>query len=249
MSEWLYGKYPVREALAAGRRYIRGIFFSQSAKLDEHLEEIRSLAEARNIPVRGVPKEFMESRVEAGPIQGVIADVGHFPLTPFKEWLPSLEKLDRGVLLALDQVQDPQNLGAILRVSEGGGGLGVLIPEKHSCPITPAVSKASAGALEHQQVCKVNNLVQSLKQLQEKGFWLVGTEPESGESVLDFSWPEKTVLVLGAEGPGMRRLTREICDFLINIPLLGKISSLNVAQSAAICLYLRLNKMGQVSPR
>jgi 23S rRNA (guanosine2251-2'-O)-methyltransferase len=245
MSEWLYGKNPVKEVLVAGRRQIQGIFFSESAKHDESLQQIHSIAEAKGVSIKVVPKEFLANRVELGPIQGVVAEVGPFPLTPFKEWLGKLEALKQGVILALDQVQDPQNLGAILRVSEGGGGQGVLIPEKHSCPITPAVSKASSGALEHQQVCKVSNLVQALRQLQEKGFWLVGTEAGAGENVLDFAWPEKTVLVLGAEGPGMRRLTREVCDFLINIPLLGRISSLNVAQAAAVCLYLRLKEISE----
>jgi 23S rRNA (guanosine2251-2'-O)-methyltransferase len=245
MSEWLYGKNPVKEVLAAGRRKIRGVYFSQSSKPDESLHEIRSLAEAHGIKVREVPKEFLESRIEAGPIQGVVAEVDPFPLSPWKESLPSLEGAASGVLLALDQVQDPQNMGAILRVADGGGAQGVILPENHSCPLTPAVSKASAGALEHQRVFKVKNLVQSLKQLKEIGFWIVGTEAGVQESALSFSWPEKFVLVLGAEGQGMRRLTREVCDFLISIPLLGTISSLNVAQTAAVCLYLRLKEGGK----
>lgn len=240
MKEWLYGKIPVKEALLAGRRPVYRVSVSRSAHPDRTVEAILALAGDKGVPCREVPREFFQGKIEGGPVQGVGAEVGPFPLTPFKNWIPALEAEERGVLLALDQVQDPQNLGAILRASEAAGSLGLILPDRHSPPLSPTVSKASAGALEHQKVARVKNLVQSLRQLKAAGYWVVGTEAGARENALEFDWPQKMVLVLGSEGSGMRRLTGELCDFLISLPLLGKIASLNVAQTAAVCLYLNL---------
>jgi len=242
MKEWLYGKIPVKEVLTAGRRRVHGVYISKSTQRDETLDQIVQLASSQNILCREVPREFLAGKIDGGPLQGVAAEVDPFPVEDWKSWLKELKGKDRGVVLALDQVQDPQNLGAILRAAEAAGGLGLILPERHSPPLSPTVSKASAGALEHQRVARIKNLVQSLKQLKEAGFWVVGTEAGAPVDAFDFDWPQKMVLVLGAEGAGMRRLTVEVCDFLISLPLLGRISSLNVAQTAAACLYLNLAK-------
>jgi 23S rRNA (guanosine2251-2'-O)-methyltransferase len=156
--------------------------------------------------------------------------------------LLSVREKPQSLVLALDQIQDPQNLGAIMRSAECCGVDGVLIPEDRSTHVTPTVCKAAAGAVEYLNISLVTNLARCLRDLKEVGFWVVGTTLETDspikvEDALDFKWPEKVVLILGSEGKGMRRLTQESCDFLLHLPLTGKITSLNVAAAAAVFLY------------
>ena len=239
MTELLYGKSPLREALRAKRRKFKRIFYLATGQSDASKEEILQWAHQQRVPIQEVRREWFENRISQGPSQGIAAEVSSLPLSDWKTWLGSLKDSNQAVVLALDHIQDPQNVGAILRSAEACGVVGVLTTEKNSCPLSPAVSKASAGALEHQPILRVKNLVRALEELKKDGFWVVGTDVGEAQDALGFDWPQKTILVLGGEGSGMRRLTKEKCDFLIHLPLAGKISSLNVAQTAAVCLYLK----------
>ncbi len=240
MTEFLYGKNPILEALRAGRRKFHRFFHLSTAKSDPQLEE--ALAQFRHLGVRcgAVGRDWFEGKLPGLLTQGWVAETGEYPYVELEALLPKLSEKQTALLLALDQIQDPQNLGAILRSAEGCGVDGVLICTDRATHVTPAVCKASAGASEHLRVAKVVNLARAIEACKEAGFWSVGTSLDATGDALGFDWPAKTLLVLGSEGKGMRRLIHEKCDFLIRLPLLGKISSLNVASTAAVCLYENL---------
>lgn len=240
MGEFLYGKNPIVEAVRANRRKFQQIYVATGTKADPSLREVMAWAQTQDLKVREVPRSWFEGRFPDTTHQGWAAEVSPYPYAPFADLQQGTAGLKLATLLALDQIQDPQNLGSILRTAEACGVNGVLIPERHSSPVTPAVAKASAGAVEHLKVCHVTNLSQALEKLKEIGFWTVGTTLQTAEDALNFAWPEKTVLILGSEGRGMRVLTEKTCDFLIHLPLTGKIQSLNVAAAAAVFLYGRI---------
>jgi len=245
MPEILVGKYPIREALLARRRAVRRFFYAQE-KLDPCLKEVLQLCESQRIPVKSVSRKALEDRAPGTLTQGWLAEVDDYPYRDYQELIQAFQSKDQVTVLALDQIQDPQNLGAILRTAEVGGVDAVLIPEHRSSGLGPAVCKAAAGAEEYLNISRVTNLVRTLEDFQQNGFWVVGTAPPEenapSQEVFGFEWPAKSVLVLGAEGEGMRRLTKETCDFLIHLPLAGKISSLNVSAAGAVFLYERIRK-------
>lgn len=240
MSEFIYGKHPVLEAIRAGRRKVKRICYLEGSQPDEERSEIFRQARGAGISLQALAMQEMDQMCRGAQHQGLVAEVSPLVQPSWKEWLSQWEDKAEAMLLALDQVQDPQNLGALLRSGEAAGAAGVMIPDRHSPPLSPAVNKASAGALEHIPIFRLPNLVRALEEAKKMGFWVVGTDLQAPGSALDFDWPAKTLLVLGAEGAGLRRLTRETCDFLIRLPLPGRISSLNVAQAATACLFLRM---------
>ncbi len=147
-------------------------------------------------------------------------------------------------LLVADQVTDPRNLGALLRSAEATGVGGVVVPRDRSASVTPIVAKASAGAVAFVAMAQVVNLARALRELQGAGYWIVGLDGDAPQSVFDFSFPERCALVVGAEGRGLRPLTRSSCDFLVSIPMLGHVGSLNVSVAAAVALYERVRQAG-----
>ncbi len=244
MSELIYGKNSILEVLRAGRRSLRQFFHLQGGKPDESFQELRERLQKLGVKSSEVSRAWFEGRFPGVQTQGWAAEVEPYPYEDFALWLTRQSECSGpAVVLALDQIQDPQNLGAILRSAEACGVQGVLLPKDRSCAITPVVCRAAAGATEHLAIFQVTNLVRSLESLKKLGFWVVGTSVGPGENALQFSWPQKTILVLGAEGTGMRRLVTETCDFLIHLPLSGKISSLNVSATAAACLFLAKKAM------
>lgn len=270
MTELLYGKAPILEALRAKRRSIYRIFLQRKSHKKSHARdvaftELQKWARELKIECQEVSPHWFEEKLPQAHHQGWAAEVGPVVVTEEKGWYKNLAKSGTSTILALDQIQDPQNLGAILRTAEACGVAAVMVTEQRSAPLSSAVSRSSAGAVEHLTLVKVKNLSRSLKQLKEIGFWVVGTEGVqegdwvteekasigtaakptqvgSIQNALDFDWPERCVLVLGSEGQGMRRLTLESCDFLIHLPMRGRITSLNVAATATACLYLRQSK-------
>ncbi len=244
MSELIYGKNSILEVLRAGRRSLRHFYHLQGAKTDEAFQELQGRLRVLGVKISEVSRAWFEGRFPGVQTQGWAAEVDPYPYEDFFSWLAQQGEFSGpAVLLALDQIQDPQNLGAVLRSAEACGVLGVLLPKDRACAVTPVVCRAAAGATEHLKVFQVTNLVRSLEALKKLGFWVVGTSVGPGENALEFSWPQKTVLVLGAEGTGMRRLVTETCDFLIHLPLSGKIASLNVSATAAACLFLAKKAM------
>jgi 23S rRNA (guanosine2251-2'-O)-methyltransferase len=237
MTEFLYGKNPVYEALHSERRRVHRFFYVDAPHNDAELAGALELARKRGASPCPVDKTWFEKRFPGLLTQHWVLEVSPYSYTPLEVLLDRMKGPGNRTVVALDQIQDPQNLGAILRTSECCGVDGVLIPERRASPITPAVCKASAGAAEHLDISQVVNLTDAMNRLKDEQFWIVGTSAEAGESVFSFQWPSKTLLVLGSEGKGMRRLVKENCDFLIHLPLAGKIQSLNVAATAAVCLY------------
>ncbi|HKY62114.1 MAG TPA: 23S rRNA (guanosine(2251)-2'-O)-methyltransferase RlmB [bacterium] len=237
MSELLYGKNPILETLRAGRRKAQKFFHLKSARPDPSLEEVLGLCRESQVKVSEVGRDWFEAKLSGVLAQGWALEASEFPYVELEGLFLKLSEKKQSIVLALDQIQDPQNLGAILRNAEAVAVDAVLICTDRAIEVTPAVVKASAGACEHLAISKVVNLARAMEQLKERGFWAVGTSLETEENGLSFDWPEKTLLVLGSEGKGMRRLIHEKCDFLIKLPLLGRISSLNVASTAAVCMY------------
>jgi 23S rRNA (guanosine2251-2'-O)-methyltransferase len=233
----LYGIHPVQEMLRAGRRQCRGIWIARDQE-QPRIAELRRLAEARGVPVEEVPSDQLDRRCDDGRHQGVAAEVSAFPLTDLGTILPGGAEARRiTFLLALDSISDPQNLGAILRSAQCVGIEAVILPKDRSVRPTPAVSKASAGALEHSRLVQVTNLANTLAALKTAGFWVAGTDVAADQPLFGSDLTGPLVLVIGSEGRGIRPLVRQRCDFLLNIPQEGPIGSLNASAAAAVVLY------------
>jgi 23S rRNA (guanosine2251-2'-O)-methyltransferase len=227
----LYGRNPVREALLGRRRHaIKEIWVSGGAAREPWLSGLR---------VRTTGAEEIQARCGSADHQGICADAGPYPYAGASELLALPEPL----LVALDQVQDPQNLGSICRTAECAGVAGVVIPERRAAEVTPSVCKASAGAVEHLRVARVRNLADFLAEAREAGCWSYGASgtEEGGRKPVPYDRPDYggsgVVLVMGSEGAGLRPRVAGACDELIALPLLGRIESLNVSAAAAAMLY------------
>lgn len=231
----MVGIHPVREVLRAGRA-VREVLVadrSSSAAIDE----IRALATAADVPV-GTLTDAAADDLAAGQVhQGVVARAPAFPLRSLDEVLAH-DGPDPLLLVAFDQVTDPHNVGSVARTAEALGAHGLLLPERRTASITPTVEKAAAGALAHLPVVSPTNLAKSLEVCRDAGLWLVGLEAGTGLQVADCNLlTEPMVLVVGAEGSGLRELTRKRCDVLVELPLRGHIDSYNASVAAAMALY------------
>jgi 23S rRNA (guanosine2251-2'-O)-methyltransferase len=227
----IYGLRPVIEALRSKRREVREILDSVGDK------EIASEAATRGVPIKRIPRNRIEDLVQGGVHQGVVARVGSYPYSGLEEILAVPDSL----VVVLDSVTDPRNLGAVLRAADGAGASGVVIPKDRAVGVTPAAVKASAGASEHVPVVRETNLRRALEKMKEAGVWVYAAEggtASAGATVytnLDLSGP--LAFVLGSEGRGVRRLVREGCDGAVSIPMYGAVSSLNVSVAAAVLLF------------
>lgn len=239
MIEILTGRQSVREALRASRRRVGRILIAEGAAVQGTLAEIAALAEEKNIPIAFVPRSSLDRLGEATVHQGVAAEVSAYPLVSVDEILAhAVAPGETPFLLTLDSVQDPQNVGSLLRTAEAVGVHGVLIPQHRAAPITPAVSRASAGAVEHLLVSTVTNLRRALEALKHQGLWAVGVENHPrAEDYRTANLKGPLVLVVGSEGRGLGRLILETCDLLVRIPMEGRVNSLNVAVAGSLVLY------------
>lgn len=228
----IYGLLPVLEALKANSRRVDKIFVVEGAK-ERRVDEIFDRARSANILVERVSRERLARQVghEANH-QGVAAVV------LAADYVAAEEILDGATLVVvLDGVEDPRNLGAVLRSAECAGADGVVIPERRAVGLTDAAAKSSAGATEHVKVAKVSNLNRLIENLKERNIWVVGTSGDAEMSYTEWDWNQPSALVLGAEGSGLHRLVRENCDVLVKIPMYGKIESLNVSVAAGVILF------------
>lgn len=234
-AELLYGRNAVRESLLAGRRRHRKLVTAAGTERADRVEEIVELARELGILSEIRTRAELDERVEAAH-QGVILETSGYPYVDGHE-LPSPPE-PRDLLLALDGLEDPRNVGSLLRCAEATGVSLVVIPTDRSASITPAVSNASAGAVEHLRIARETNLVRWLEHAKTSGYWIAGLEaaPEA-QSLFEADIPMPAVLVVGSEGRGLRRLTREHCDILLSIPMYGRIESLNVAIAGSVALY------------
>lgn len=233
------GRNPVLEALRAGKGTVRRILIASGIRWKGQ-EELEARAQADGVPIQVVEREVLDRMAGPVPHQGVVAEVIAAPVGSWEELLRQAESLSFGLIVLLDQVQDPHNVGAILRSAEAAGALAVIAPRHGAPDLTPAVLKAAAGAAEHLPYLRVPNLARAIERLQEIGYWVFGAESRTGEHVLPYhrvEYPPKTALVVGSEGRGLRRLIRERCDQFVHIPLYGTIESLNVSVATGILLF------------
>lgn len=238
--EYLYGRNPVFESLRARRRKPIRLFLSDCAELRAQvIIAITSLAQKKNIPVSTVPKFQLERLVGSSQHQGVVLQVSGYPYVKIEDILTlALQKKEDPFVLILDLLQDPQNVGTLLRTAEAVGVHGIILQERRAVGITPAVVNSSAGAVEHLYISQVINISQAINFLKKSELWIYGLEHEKNSiafSEMDFSGP--IGLVVGSEGEGIRELVRRNCDHLISIPMKGQITSLNAAVAGSIALY------------
>lgn len=236
-TEILYGTHAVREALAAGRREVVEIWVDRSVLSSARLQTILSSAETRRIPVREMKPGQIASLAGTSAHQGVAARASVYGSHDLAEVLNAVRRPALGFFLALDQIVDPHNLGAMLRSALCAGVEAVLVPKDRSAPPTPAVSKISAGALEHIRLVQVTNLVRALEMLKGRGLWAVGLDRSAADSLFSADFNLNLVLVVGGEGRGMRPLVRRTCDRLVSIPQVGPLDSLNASVAAGIALF------------
>ncbi len=246
MHGYLYGRRAVLEALRAGKK-IEHILVARGARERGAMMDLVAEARKKSVSVREAPREELD-RI-APNHQGVAARIGEYEYVEVNDLLEvARERGEPAFLLMLDSVQDPQNFGTLLRTAEAVGVHGVVIAERRAVGVTPAVAKASAGAVEHLKIARVTNLVRTMEELKRANVWIVGVEndPEAKDySQLDFRIA--LALVLGSEGSGLGRLVKEKCDFLVRLPMWGKIGSLNVAVAGSIILYAAKTQRGNES--
>ncbi len=230
----LYGLLPVTEALRANSRRVEKLFIAEGAR-ERRLDEIFELARAADILIERVPRERLD-RLTGPDVnhQGVAAVASAADYVPVEKLLGGPQP---ALIVVLDGVEDPRNLGAVLRTVECAGADGVIIPERRAVGLTDTVAKSSAGATEHVKVAKVSNLNRLIEDLKEKNIWVVGTSGDAEMIYTDWDWTQPSALVLGAEGTGLHRLVRENCDVLVKIPMYGRIESLNVSVAAGVVLF------------
>jgi len=194
---------------------------------------VDQLARNAEIPVQYKNRSFFDLLAGRGTHQGVAASLLAFPY----DSLQNIIERNANLLLILDGILDPRNLGALLRTAEAVGVGGVILPKRRSASLSPLVEKAAAGAVAYVPVCQVENLVRALAAIRETGYWLVGLAPDARQTLYDLDLSGKIALLLGGEEKGLRSLTRQKCDFLVTIPMLGKLESLNVSVAGAVALY------------
>jgi len=229
------GRRPVLEALRSGGE-VSEIRVSRTAR---GLDDIRRLASRRGVRLRFVPREEIDRIAVTRAPQGIVAFVSAFSYASVDDLLSRAEEAgEPAVLVALDGITDPGNLGAVARSAEAAGAHGLILPGRRAASVGPAADKASAGALEHLPVARVVNLQRALHDLSERGVWIVALDPGGDASVYDLAVaPDPVCLVVGGEGGGVSRLVRERADYRLRIPMAGRVSSLNAAAAAAVALF------------
>jgi 23S rRNA (guanosine2251-2'-O)-methyltransferase len=236
-SPLIFGLLPVLESLRSGSRRIEKIMIADGAR-ERRLNEVLDLARQTNVPFEKIPREHFSRYVEPDANhQGIIAFTAAADYANAEELLKEIYAKDDPLAVILDGVEDPRNLGAILRTVECAGADGVFIPERRAVGLTEIVAKTSAGATEYVKIAKVTNLSRLVDELKENGVWTIGTSADAQMNYTDWDWTQKSALVLGGEGAGLHRLVAEKCDVLVKISLLGHIESLNVSVAAGVILY------------
>ncbi len=231
----IIGRKPVLEALNADEEIEQVyILYGQQGGI---LNAIRVAAKKRGIKCNQIPLEKFRTYSPDRKAQGVIALKQDFKYSSIDDILLEAKNSAFPLILILDEIQDPHNVGAILRSAECSGVNGIILTKHHSATITSTVTKVSAGATEHIKICQVNNLARTIDELKKKGFWIVGSSLENAKPYTDIDYKIPIALIVGNEEKGIRKLTASKCDFLVKIPMSGKIQSLNVSVAAGIILF------------
>jgi len=239
--EVLYGLHPVEEALKAGRRRFDRILVARErgdARTDSRFARLLAQCRQARVPILEQPREQLTLAAKTSAHQGVVAFVRPQEFLVLEDLFePPGSSSAKRLILALDGVEDPQNLGALLRVADGAGVDGVLLTERRSAPLSPAAVKASAGAAEHLRIARIVNLVRALEELKRRNLWVVGLDERGATTYDQFDFTGDLVIVLGREGAGLHDLVRRTCDHLLRIPMAGGVSSLNVSAAGAVVLF------------
>lgn len=244
--EWLYGRNPVEEALAAGRRTASEIVLPPAfPDEDDQISRMRDEAHARHLVVRTMERAQLDKLTRFGHHQGVALKTTGYPYVGFEEMLRDVNEDENALVIVLDHLEDPQNVGSILRTACAVGATGVVIPEDRACGITPAAVRASAGGAEHLKIAHVVNVVRAMKDLKDAGLWFTGLDfGGDAKPYTEIDFKGRVGLVVGAEGAGMSRLVRETCDFIAELPMPGGFESLNAGVAAAVAMYEILRQRG-----
>jgi 23S rRNA (guanosine2251-2'-O)-methyltransferase len=240
----LTGIHAVREALEAGRAFDRIVI--AKGRQDSRVEEIVQAARARNISVRFEDRGQLDRLADSKDHQGIVALVAARAAGTLDEILAAANagtgRGEKGLIVLLDGVEDPHNLGAVIRTALAAGAHGVVIPERRAAGLTDTVARASAGALAHLAVARVTNLVRTMEELKEAGYWLVGLDERGDKNYTDVDYTSPVGIVLGGEGKGLHELTRKRCDFVVSLPTTGPVKSLNVSVAAGVVLFEALRQ-------
>ncbi|AZR74701.1 23S rRNA (guanosine(2251)-2'-O)-methyltransferase RlmB [Anoxybacter fermentans] len=230
------GRNPVLEAMNAGRE-IKKLIIQKGAR-GRSIQELIERADKLNIPVEMAAKSELDRIATSSNHQGVVAYADEFRYVHIDEILQFAEdKGESPLIVILDRIQDPHNLGSIIRTANAAGVHGVIIPKHRASGITPVVTKTSAGAVEYTKVARVTNIARAIDELKEAGLWIVGSGLEGDRSIYQADLKGPLGIVIGSEGEGMRRLVKEKCDFIVQIPMFGQIESLNASVAAGIMIY------------
>jgi 23S rRNA (guanosine2251-2'-O)-methyltransferase len=235
--EILYGLHPVEEALRSGSRKFDHVCIARE-RHDQRLQQLVDACRENGVRLRFEPKEELTRLAKSAGHQGIVAVVRTREFLDLEDLLtgPDTGTASR-LLLALDGIEDPQNLGALLRTADASGVDGVLLTERRAAPLSAVAIKASAGAAEHVRIARVVNLVRALEQLKEQNIWCVGLDERGNTSYDEYDFTSNTVIVLGREGDGLHDLVRRTCDHLLRIPMSGGVSSLNVSAAGAVVMF------------
>jgi 23S rRNA (guanosine2251-2'-O)-methyltransferase len=246
--EVLYGLHPVEEALRSGARRLESVLLARDRK---DLAPLVDLARAAGVRVTLESRDQLTRIGRTADHQGVVALVRERAFLTIEDLLAAKPAATDAhcFFLALDGVEDPHNLGALLRTADGAGVDGVILPERRSAPVTATVAKTSAGASEHVRIARVTNLVRALEQMKRANVWVLGLDERGTPDYTDFDFRTDCVLVLGREGAGLHDLVKKTCDHLLRIPMAGQVSSLNVSVAGAVVMYEALRQRRQPAPK
>ena len=230
---WLTGFHAVEEALAAGRALDRIVI--ARGRHGERVEAVVQLARSKSVPVRFEDRLQIDRLAGTREHQGIAALAAAKPALELEDLLAA--KTPQGLLVLLDGIEDPHNLGAIVRTALAAGASGVIIPERRAVGLTDTVERAAAGALAHLPVARVKNLVRAMEEMKEAGYWLIGLDERAEKKYTEADFSGQVGIVLGSEGEGLHELTRKRCDFLVSIPTAGPVRALNVSVAAGVVLF------------
>ena len=230
------GRNPVMEALRSGRE-IDKILIAKGTR-GGSLIKILGKAKDKGIPIQYVERQKIDEMSESNAHQGIVAIVAAHKYVHFEDIIESAKNSGKDpLILILDKITDPHNLGSIIRTADAVGVDGIIIPKRHSVGLTAVVAKSSAGAIEYVPVAKVSNIAQTIDRIKEKGIWVAGAHMDGEKEHYNTDLKGPLALIIGSEGTGISRLTKEKCDFLVRLPMVGKISSLNASVAAAVLMY------------
>ncbi len=258
--EVLYGLHPVEEAVRSGARRLDCVLLARE-RGDARLERLAQLCRDANVRVTLEPRDQLTRLSRTDAHQGAVALVRERAFLTIEDLLapqPATKAITKNearfseefhpahrFFLALDGIEDPHNLGALLRTADGAGVDGVILPERRTAPVSATVAKTSAGASEHVRIARVTNLVRALEQMKQANVWVLGLDERGAPDYMDFDFRTDCVLVLGREGPGLHDLVKKTCDHLLRIPMAGMVSSLNVSVAGAVVMYEAMRQRSQ----